>query len=125
MTRFYPVPLYFAGVPSGASRNNASYPLSTAKTINEILMIFPASTNLNFTYRFFMIASPPANNTVFPGGNELTSNEASAGSFAGESIAYTMPFQYTIVPTNPILCLYATNNATGSLTASAVATITA
>lgn len=97
-----------------------SSPLSAAKRIAEILMLFPAGTGLNLQYRFFVAAQNPATNTAIPGGGELTATEVGTGIFVGDAIAYTVPFQYEFDQVKRILILYATNNTAGALNAAAI-----
>jgi len=86
-------------------------------------MIFPAGTNLNLLYRFFLLNAVPASLTVVPGSGEMTQVDIPTGVFTGDAIAYSIPFQYDIPDQAKRLSMFATNNNANQLSAQAVAIV--
>jgi hypothetical protein len=120
MTKYYPCPFNII-TPGTSVRNLSSFPLITSDMLIEIIMSFPLGTALNFLYQFWLLPTAPSNNTVLPSGPEIVKDQIVPGYFAGDGVTYTIPFSKSIVAPNTVLCMAATNNTTGTLTAEAIA----
>lgn len=117
---FRSTPLYVL-VPGGSARAFYTKALSKYRGIAEIYLIFPASTNLLLTYQFFLCSQPSGTITTIPNGSELTSDDVASGLFVGDNIAYSIPMQVDLTPSQPYLALWATNGLSGQLAAAAIA----
>ena len=122
MVRFHPIPFYFT-VAGTSIQGQLSNALTSVARIAEIYMIFPAGTQLNLLYQFFLLGARPASLTVLPGSGELTQKEVTTGPFVGDAISYSSPCQYALLEAAPYLAMFATNNNASTLSSQAVAIV--
>lgn len=120
--RHVPIPLYVV-VPANSALNVCSASLAGALQIDSIEMTWPTGTYLNLTYQFFLLGAILQNNTLKPGGGELTLPYISPGYFAGDGISKEYVFQVPVTAERAYLAMYVTNNTPNNWSASAVATI--